>query len=111
MQIVVSSAGGTNGSGFDALLAFDFSGRMLGAFSDDERIDDPRGLSVDAMERLLFVSGGRDRVLALDFAGRITRDSGPIAGLGPGGAFWDPTVATTLDRVACAPLSLSRRTS
>ena len=90
MQIVVSSAGGVNGNGYDALLAFDLGGRRLGVFSSDQRIGDPRGLSVESVERLLFVNSGRDRVLALDFAGRIVRDTGPIAGLSPGGGLLGP---------------------
>jgi hypothetical protein len=93
MQLVVSSAGGVNGNGYDALLAFDLGGRRLGVFSSDQRIGDPRGLSVESVERLLFVNSGRDRALAIDFAGRIVRDTGPIAGLTRAGAFWDPTVA------------------
>ena len=90
MHLVVSSAGGMDGSGYDALLAFELGGRMLGAFSDDPRIGDPRGLSVDSMERLLFVNSGSDRVVALDFAGKIVRDTGPIAGLNPGGGVLGP---------------------
>jgi DNA-binding beta-propeller fold protein YncE len=90
MQLVVSSAGGANGNGYDTLLAFDLGGRKLGVFGDDPRIGDPRGLSVDSVERLLFVNSGRDRVLALDFSGRIVRDTGPIAGLNPGGGLLGP---------------------
>jgi DNA-binding beta-propeller fold protein YncE len=90
MQLVVSSAGGVNGNGYDALLAFDLGGRRLGVFSDDPRVRDPRGLSVESVERLLLVNSGRDRVLALDFAGRIVRDTGPIAGLNPGGGLLGP---------------------
>ena len=90
MQLVVSSAGGVNGHGYDALLAFDLGGRMLGVFCNDPRIGDPRGLAVESEERLLFVNSGRDRVLALDFAGRIIRDTGPIVGLDPGGGLLGP---------------------
>ena len=90
MRLVVSSAGGVNGNGYDALLAFDLRGRPLGDFSNDPRIRDPRGLSVQPAERLLFVNSGLDRVLALDFAGRIVRDTGPIVGLNPGGGLLGP---------------------
>ena len=90
MQLVVSSAAGVNGNGYDALLAFDLDGRRLGTFGNDQRIGDPRGLSVESEERLLFVNSGRDRVLALDFAGRTVRDTGPIAGLNPGGGLLGP---------------------
>jgi DNA-binding beta-propeller fold protein YncE len=90
MQLVVSSAGGANGNGYDTLLAFDLGGRQLGVFGNDPRIGDPRGLSVEPLERLLFVNSGRDRVLALDFAARVVRDTGPIAGLNPGGGLLGP---------------------
>jgi hypothetical protein len=90
MQLVVSSAGGVNGNGYDALLAFDLGGKRLGVFSNDRRIGDPRGLSVESVERLLFVNSGRDRVLALDFAGRVVRDTGPVAKLNPGGGLLGP---------------------
>src|SRR5258706_15286609 len=65
MALLVTSAAGTNGDGYGALLAFDGDGKSLGAFSDDSRIADPRGLAVDPSERLLFLTRGRDRALAL----------------------------------------------
>lgn len=53
------------------LLAFDPDGGPLGAFSNDGRIADPRGLAVDLKERLLFLNSGSDRILALDPDGRV----------------------------------------
>ena len=69
MALLVTSAAGTNGYGYGALLAFDGDGKSLGAFSDDNRIADPRGLAVDPSEGLLFLNSGSDRVLALSAAG------------------------------------------
>jgi hypothetical protein len=85
MPLLVTSAAGANGNGYGALLAFDLDGRPLGFFSNDSRIADPRGLAVDAKERLLFLNSGADRVLALDPNGRNVRDTGSIEGLNPGG--------------------------
>jgi hypothetical protein len=62
----------------------------LGAFSNDSRMADPRGLVLDWREGLLFLNSGSDRVLALDRVGRIVRDTGPIAGLNPGGGNFGP---------------------
>ena len=66
MPLLVTSASGVNGDGYGALLAFDRNGAPLGAFCNDERIADPRGLVVDRHERLLYLNSGQDRVLALD---------------------------------------------
>lgn len=90
MRLLVSSASGTNGNGYGALLTFDLDGRMLGVFGDDDRIEDPRGLSLDVAEKSLFVNSGSDRVLALDFMGRVVRDTAGIAGLNPGGGTFGP---------------------
>src|ERR1700726_3309306 len=90
MPLIVTSASGPNGNGYGALLAFDFQGRPLGKFSSDDRIEDPRGLSVDRELGLLFVNSGKDRLLALDTAGKVVRDTGPIAGLDPGGGNFGP---------------------
>jgi hypothetical protein len=90
MSLVVSSASGANGDGFGALLTFDEAGEPLGAFSSDERIVDPRGLAVDELESLLFLNSGADRILALDRAGTVFRDTGPIEGLNPGGGLFGP---------------------
>ena len=68
MVLLVTSASGINGSGYGKLLAFDESGQLLGPFTEDPRISDPRGLGVDG--GLLFLNSGSDRVLALDGKGR-----------------------------------------
>lgn len=90
MPLLVTSAAGANGDGYGALLAFDDEGAPLGAFSPDRRIADPRGLGVDRDRGLLFVNSGSDRVVALDSSGRVVRDTGPIAGLNPGGGNFGP---------------------
>lgn len=88
MPLLVSSAAGANGDGYGALLAFDDNGKLLGKFSDDSRIVDPRGLGVS--EGLLFLNSGDDRVLALDSQGAVIRDTGWIEGLNPGGGNFGP---------------------
>jgi DNA-binding beta-propeller fold protein YncE len=90
MPLLVTSAAGANGNGYGALLAFGHDGRSLGAFSNDSRIADPRGLAVDQREGLLFLNSGADRVLALDPHGKVVRDTGPIEGLNPGGGNFGP---------------------
>src|SRR5216683_1861666 len=90
MPLLVTSAAGANGNGYGALLAFDRAGRPLGAFSNDSRINDPRGLAVDQRQKLLFLNSGADRVLALDPDGTVVRDTGPIDGLNPGGGNFGP---------------------
>jgi DNA-binding beta-propeller fold protein YncE len=90
MLILVASASGVNGNGYGALLAFKRDGTLIGPFSDDSRIVDPRGLVVDQKEGLLFLNSGSDRVLALGPNGAIVRDTGPIAGLNPGGGIFGP---------------------
>lgn len=90
MPLLVTSAAGANGNGYGTLLAFDRNGRPLGAFSDDSRIADPRGLAVDRDQGLLFLNSGTNRVLALDPEGRVVRDTGPIEGLNPGGGTFGP---------------------
>jgi DNA-binding beta-propeller fold protein YncE len=90
MPLLVTSAAGINGDGYGALLAFDRDGRPLGAFSNDARIADPRGLAVDQEKELLFLNSGSDRVLALDRHGRVARDTGPIPQLNPGGGTFGP---------------------
>jgi DNA-binding beta-propeller fold protein YncE len=61
---------------------------MLGPFSEDARIVDPRGLGVDGS--LLFLNSGSNRVLALDGEGRVVRETGAIPGLTPGGGNFGP---------------------
>jgi hypothetical protein len=90
MALLVTSAAGTNGDGYGALLAFDGDGKSLGAFSDDNRIADPRGLAVDPSEGLLFLNSGSDRVLALSADGIVVRDTGQMEGLNPGGGTFGP---------------------
>jgi DNA-binding beta-propeller fold protein YncE len=85
MRLLVSSAKGANGAGYGAILAFDFVGNALGAFCDDSRVADPRGLCVDPSGDLLYVNNGNDRVLALDQKGQVLKDTGPINALDPGG--------------------------
>jgi hypothetical protein len=90
MPLLVTSAAGVNGDGYGALLAFETDGLPLGVFSHDGRISDPRGLVFDQDEGVLFVNSGADRVLALDARGHVVRDTGPIAGLNPGGGNFAP---------------------
>jgi len=89
MPLLVTSASGLNGDGYGALLAFDHAGELLGAFSNDSRIADPRGLAIEPRQRLLFLNSA-DRVLALDTSGTVVRDTGVIAGLNPGGGVFGP---------------------
>jgi DNA-binding beta-propeller fold protein YncE len=89
MPLLVTSASGANGNGHSGLLAFDRDGGPLGVFSGDSRIADPRGVAVEPKERLLFLNSA-DRVLALDAAGQVVRDTGVIAGLNPGGGTFGP---------------------
>ena len=90
MPLLVTSASGVNGDGYGSLLAFDRNGAPLGVFCNDERIADPRGLVVHQHEGLLYLNSGQDRVLALDAAGTVVRDTGPIEGLNPGGGNFGP---------------------
>jgi hypothetical protein len=90
MPLVVTSAAGINGDGYGALLAFGTDGSPRGVLSRDARISDPRGLAFDQNEGLLFINSGADRILALDATGRVVRDTGPIAGLNPGGGNFAP---------------------
>jgi hypothetical protein len=90
MPLLVTSAAGANGDGYGALLAFDEDGRPLGAFSDDARIADPRGLAIDENDGLIFLNSGSDRVLALDRDGSVIRDTGVTEGLNPGGGNFGP---------------------
>jgi DNA-binding beta-propeller fold protein YncE len=89
MPLLVTSASGANGNGYGALLAFDHGGEPLGPFSDDDRIVDPRGLAPGPEPGLLFLNSA-ERVLALDQAGKVVRDTGVIAGLNPGGGTFGP---------------------
>ena len=88
MVLLVTSASGANGGGYGKLLAFGEDGELLGSFSEDARIVDPRGLGVD--RAMLFLNSGSNRILALDGKGRVVRESGAIAGLNPGGGNFGP---------------------
>jgi hypothetical protein len=90
MLLLVTSASGTNGNGFGAVLAFELDGRFRGTFIEDDRIGDPRGLAVEPKENLLFLNSGSGRVLAISSDGRVVRDTGRIEGLDPGGGNFGP---------------------
>jgi DNA-binding beta-propeller fold protein YncE len=90
VRFLVTSAGSANGGGYGAVLGFDSEGELLGPFSADPRITDPRGLSPDPSGTLIYVNSGEDRMLALDRCGNIVRDSGQIPELDPGGATFGP---------------------
>lgn len=47
MVLLVTSTSGSNGAGYGKLLAFNETGQLLGPFTEDTRISDPRGLGVD----------------------------------------------------------------
>jgi DNA-binding beta-propeller fold protein YncE len=68
MRFLVTSASGANGNGYGALLSFGPDGEFLGAFSNDARIADPRGLSVDPSGTLIYLNSGDDRVLVLELS-------------------------------------------
>jgi DNA-binding beta-propeller fold protein YncE len=88
VRLLVTSAGSDNGGGYGTVLGFDAEGELLGPFSADPRIADPRGLSLDPSGTLVYLNSGDDRVLALDRLGNVVRDSGRIAGLDPGGGYF-----------------------
>jgi DNA-binding beta-propeller fold protein YncE len=88
--ILVTSASGANGDGYGAVLSFTADGVLAGQFSDDRRITDPRGLTLNPTGDLVYLSSGDDRALALDRHGEVVRDSGRIAGLDPGGGTFGP---------------------
>jgi hypothetical protein len=89
MPLLVTSASGANGDGYGALLAFDRDGKFFGVFSRDRGIADSRGLAAEPGGGLLFLNS-LDRVLALDAAGEVVRDTGVIADLNPGGGVFGP---------------------
>jgi DNA-binding beta-propeller fold protein YncE len=90
MRILVTSASGANGDGYGTLLSFGLDGTPMGPFSDDARLSDPRGLSVAAERRGLYVNSGSDRILLLDADGNVVRDTGPVPGLNAGGGNLEP---------------------
>ncbi len=89
-RILVTSASGANGDGYGAILSFAADGALTGPFSQDRRITDPRGLSLDPSGELVYLNSGDDRVLALDRHGTVALDSGRIDGLDPGGGTFGP---------------------
>jgi DNA-binding beta-propeller fold protein YncE len=89
-QMLVTSAGGANGNGYGAILAFGSRGELEGPFSDDPRITDPRGMSLDPAGELVYLNSGDDRVLALDQSGHVVLESGRIERLDPGGGYFGP---------------------
>ena len=89
-SILVTSAGRANGDGYGAILGFSADGSLIGPFSQDRRITDPRSLSHDQTGELLYVNSGDDRVLVLDRRGEVALDSGRIDDLDPGGAVFGP---------------------
>ncbi|SAL33226.1 hypothetical protein AWB69_02947 [Caballeronia udeis] len=90
MSILVTSASGSNGDGYGALLSFRLDGTFIGSFSDDPRIVDPRGMSVSPDRQHLYVNSGNDRILALDTKGRVVRDTDSVPGLNAGGGSLGP---------------------
>jgi DNA-binding beta-propeller fold protein YncE len=90
VRVLVTSASGNNGEGYGALLSFNSEGELLGRFSSDPRIADPRGMAPDASGSLIYVNSGDERVLALDRRGEVVRDSRRIPGLDPGGGKFGP---------------------
>ena len=46
-RLIVTSASGSNGDGYGTVLAFTPEGELMGRFSDDDRISDPRGVRRD----------------------------------------------------------------
>jgi DNA-binding beta-propeller fold protein YncE len=89
-SILITSASGSNGDGYDAVLSFTTDGALIGPFSQDRRISDPRGLSLDPSGELVYLNSGDDRVMALDRRGEVVLDSGRIDELDPGGGTFGP---------------------
>jgi DNA-binding beta-propeller fold protein YncE len=89
-RILITSARGANGDGYGAVLSFTAEGALSGPFSHDQRIIDPRGLSLDPSGEYVYLNSGDDRVLALDRHGTVALDSGRVEGLDPGGGTFGP---------------------
>jgi len=90
MSLLVTSASGTNGAGLGKILAFNPQGKLIGPFSDDDRITDPRGLGIEPSGRLLFVNSGTDCIVALDRSAHVVRTTSTMPGLNPGGGVFGP---------------------
>jgi DNA-binding beta-propeller fold protein YncE len=88
-SMLITSAGELNGGGQDALLSFTAAGEFEGRFTEDSRVVDPRGMTLDPDGRFVYLNTA-NRIVALDRTGRVMIDSGPIAGLDPGGAVFGP---------------------
>lgn len=101
-RILVTSAGGANGDGYGTLLCFSASGELAGPFSNDPRINDPRGLSLSPAGDLIYVISGDDRVLALGQNGDVTLDSGRKEAWTPAAVHSHRTAATALPCGAAA---------
>jgi hypothetical protein len=86
---LVTSAGAANGGGRNAVLGFDAAGQLAGRFTEDPRVVDPRGMTLDPAGALIYLNTA-DRMLALDQTGHVVVDSGPIDDLDPGGAVFGP---------------------
>jgi hypothetical protein len=89
-RLLVTSASGLNGDGYGAVLNFTGDGQLIGPFSDDDRVSDPRGLSIHPTTGLVYLNSGDSRILALDHCGAVSLDSGRIEGLDPGGGVFGP---------------------
>jgi hypothetical protein len=109
MTLLVTSASGNNGAGFGRLLAFADDGKLIGPFSDDPRLVDPRGLGIDPVHRMLFVNSGSGQILALDRNGEVVRATRQVDGLNPGGG--NRMAATMSGCAPSAPLWRSRHGS
>jgi DNA-binding beta-propeller fold protein YncE len=91
-SMLVTSASGANGHGHGhgSVPRFTTDGVLVGPFSQDATIIDPRGVSLHPSGELIYLNSGNDRVLALDRAGSVVLDSGQIDGLDPGGGTFGP---------------------
>ena len=78
-MLLVTSRAGANGTDFEKILAFTDAGKPLGAFGDDPRVVDPRGLGIDTSTGRSFVNSCSNRILALDLV-RASRPAGTQSG-------------------------------
>ncbi len=89
-RLIVTSASGSNGDGYGTVLAFTPEGELMGRFSNDDWISDPRGLVLHPVSNLVYLNSGPDRILALNQAGVVAAIRGRLDGLDPGGAIFGP---------------------
>jgi len=73
MTLLVTSATCATGAGYGKILAFARDGKPSGAFGNDPRIVDPRGLGIDRIDGMLFVNSGSDRIAAIGHDKRGSR--------------------------------------